>query len=190
MKPLMIGIAGASGSGKSTFCDVLLRELSDLRVKVIRTDNYFKSNLPKIISPISQIEYEDFNHPESIDYNKLITDLNIINESEDGAELIILEGIMILYFEDIRNMLELKIFIDLDSDERMYRRIKRNMKLWGLSMDDVANYFLQAAKYREREYILPTKIFADIILNGNNLESTPKEVIISWIKNQIIQRRS
>lgn len=185
MKPLVIGIAGASGSGKSTFCDILLSELSEYKVKKIRTDNYFKSNLPKMISPISQIKYEDFNHPESINYDKLINDLDTLIKAEDGTQIIILEGLMILYFEELRELLELKIFIDLDSDERMYRRIKRNMKMWGVSMEEVANYFLEAAKHREREYVLPTKIFADIILNGNNLENISKEVILSWIKNRI-----
>ena len=59
MKPLKVGIAGAFGSGKSTFCDAILKELPDYRVKIIRTGNYLKQNLPKMILPISQIEYED-----------------------------------------------------------------------------------------------------------------------------------
>ncbi|HCL02105.1 MAG TPA: hypothetical protein DHW61_06750 [Lachnoclostridium phytofermentans] len=185
MKPIVLGIAGASASGKSTFCDMLIKDLSDLKVTAIRTDNYFKENLPKMVSPTSKIEYDDYNHPESVDYNKVIEDLHTLIQRGKENDIIILEGIMILYFEEFRKLLDLKIFIDLDSDERMYRRIKRNMALWGLGMEEVAEYFLDAAKHREREYVLSTKMFADIIINGNNLEPYPLEVIAGWIRNKV-----
>ncbi|MCM0648659.1 AAA family ATPase [Clostridium swellfunianum] len=186
MKPLVLGIAGASGSGKSTFSEILLKELTEYKVVTIRTDNYFKAKLPKIISPVSQNEYDDYNHPESVDYKKIITDLNNFILKE--YDIIIIEGIMIFYFEEIRRLLDLKIFIELDSDERMYRRIKRNMSLWGLKMKEIADYYLEAAKHREREYIIWTKMFADIIINGNNFEPIPLEVITSWIRNRTIKR--
>lgn len=185
MKPAVIGITGGSGSGKSTLCDLLVDELQAYNVNVIRTDNYYKPELPKMKSPLSNLEFDDFNHPDAMDYDKFMEDVNGLLHAEDKADLIIIEGIFTLYFEEIRNLLDLKIFVDLDADERMYRRIARNMKQWNVSMEEVAAYYLQAAKHRELEYVLQTKKYAEIIINGNRMEGTAKDVVCSWINSRM-----
>jgi len=186
MKPIVIGIAGGTGSGKSTFCDLLVNELKDLKVEVIRTDQYFKKELPKMISPLTNTELDDYNHPNALNYEPFMSDLKALIHAQK-AHVILIEGIFTLYFEEIRNVLDLKLFVDLDADERMYRRIKRNIETRGLTMEEIADYYLQAAKHREKEFALPTKKFAEIILNGNDLQGTAKNVIVCWIKSQIIQ---
>ncbi|NKI21059.1 hypothetical protein HFN20_07465 [Paenibacillus dendritiformis] len=141
-------------------------------------------------SPLSNRELDDFNHPDAMDYDKFMKDVNGLLHAEDKADLIIIEGIFTLYFEEIRNLLDLKIFVDLDADERMYRRIARNMKQWNVTMEEVAAYYLQAAKHRELEYVLQTKKFAEIIINGNLLEGTAKDVVCSWINSRISHSRN
>ena len=189
-KPFIVGIAGGSGSGKSTFCEILVQELKDYQVSVVSTDQFFKRPLPKMISPVSRVEYDDFNHPDALDFSKFSEHLHELLNAEQLADVIIVEGIFTLYFEELRQLLDLKIFVDLDADERMYRRIRRNMQNWGVSMEEVATYYLEAAKHREAEFALPTKKFANIILNGNDLHGTSKDIITYWIKNRIKENSS
>ena len=82
-------------------------------------------------------------------------------------------------------MLDLKIFVDLDSDERMYRRISRNVKNWGMDFEEAATYYRDAAKHREIEFVLRTKNYADLVINGNQLEGISKNIICSWISSMI-----
>lgn len=186
MKPIVIGIAGATCSGKSTFCDLLLQSLNSYKIAVIRTDKYFKKQLPKAIAPLTKNVYNDYNHPDSVDYERLIKDFYSITDKSSGNDIVIIEGLMVLYFQEIRERLDLKIFIELDADERLYRRIVRNMKSLGWTMEEIADYYLESVKYREKEFVLQTKIYADIILNGNNLQGTAQDIIASWVEKQIL----
>jgi len=186
MKPIVIGIAGATCSGKSTFCDLLLQSLNSYKIAVIRTDKYFKKQLPKAIAPLTKNIYNDYNHPDSVDYERLIKDFYSITDKSSGNDIVIIEGLMVLYFQEIRERLDLKIFIELDADERLYRRIVRNMKSLGWTMEEIADYYLESVKYREKEFILQTKIYADVILNGNNLQGKAQDIIASWVEKQIL----
>jgi uridine kinase len=185
VRPAIIGIAGGTASGKTTFCDILLKELGDLRIKVLKTDGFFKEQLPKAIAPLTGKEFDDYNHPDSLDYDRFMDEYRRTLDQDANWDVIILEGLMVLYFQDIRKSLDLKIFIDLDADERFYRRLSRNMKTMGWTMEEIAEYYLESVKYREKEFVLQTKIFADIILNGNNLDGRAKDVVISWIRDYI-----
>ena len=168
-KPFIVGIAGGSGSGKSTFCSVLKEKLSNYKIATIHSDDYYKSVLPKIISPRSGIEYDDYNHPTSVNENKLVHDLNSLIESD--IDIILIDSLFTLYYESIREKLDLKIFIDLPSDERLIRRIKRNMQ-WGLSFDEISDYYLDTVRYRHNEFIEPTRVYADLVVSGNYSEQT------------------
>lgn len=185
MRPLIIGIAGGTASGKSTFCNLLLEELSGYRIEVVSTDKYFRDPLPKMIAPLTGEEHDDFNHPDSLDIDRFMGDFKALLEQSDEIDIIIVEGLMVLYFEEIRNELDLKIFIELDADERMYRRIKRNMETMGWTMEEIAGYYLDCVKHREKQYVLRTKMYADIILNGNNLDGVAKKVVASWFLEQM-----
>jgi len=186
MRPVVIGIAGGTCSGKSTFCDLLLQALANYKIGVIRTDKYFKSQLPKAVAPLTKNVYDDYNQPDSVDYERLIKDFYSITDKSSGNDIVIIEGLMVLYFEEIRERLDLKIFIELDADERMYRRIVRNMKTRGWTMEEIAAYYLESVKYREKEFVLQTKIYADIILNGNNIQGKAQDIIASWIEKQLL----
>lgn len=184
-KPLIIGITGGSASGKTTICSKIAEELKHFKLKVVHMDNYFKKERPKMKSPENHKEYDDFNHPFSFHTDRLINDLNTLSESsEENLDIIIVEGLLVLYEEKIRSKLNLAIYVDVRADERVVRRLRRNME-HGLNFDDISDYYLNSTRYRHDEFVEPSKWQADIILNGSSHKVLGIEVILSWIKNNI-----
>jgi len=184
-KPFVIGIAGGTASGKSTLCDKLEKELKDYKLFVIHMDGYFKheKDRPHTKAFVSQKEYIDDNHPETMDLNKLNADLEKIS-AKNEYEIIIVEGLLTLWDDNIYNKLDLKIFVDCRADERIVRRLKRNMK-WGLAFDEITDVYLDMVRYRHEEYVEPSKNRADIIINGSNPTDVSLEVLTEYIKAKI-----
>lgn len=180
-KQIVVGIAGGSGSGKSTICSCFENALDDLKVKSIHMDDYYKVHKPNVTSPITRVVYADYNHPDSFDFDRLINDYSII--AKQDMDVIIIEGLMTLYEERIREILDLKIYVDCQADERIIRRIKRNSS-WGESFEEITSVYLDAVRYRHNEFIEPSRWYADIILNGTNTSKTGKDVVIKWIRNE------
>ncbi len=180
-RPVIIGVAGGSSSGKTTLCKLIQERLSDKKTTILCTDDFHVNNIAKMVSPVSHEEFIDWNHPESTDLPRLI---NKINESilDKDTDFILVEGLHVLYFAQLRDLLDLKLFIDLEPEVRMYRRIKRNMPRYNITMEEVANYHLNSARFRENEYILPTKIYADMILNGYCLDGIALDILCDYIQ--------
>ncbi|MCL2773062.1 MAG: AAA family ATPase [Oscillospiraceae bacterium] len=184
-KTFVAGIAGGTASGKSTLCEKLENALKDYKLFVIHMDGYFKpdKDRPHPKAFVTQKEYSDHNHPESFYLNKLNTDLEeIISKNE--YEIIIIEGLLTLWDDNIYNKLDLKIFVDCKADERIVRRLKRNMA-WGLTFDEISSVYLDMVRYRHEEYVEPSKYRADIIINGSNPTDISLEVLTEYIKNKI-----
>ena len=183
-KPVIVGISGGSASGKSTFCDILEKELSGLHLKVLHMDDYYKpaDERPFVPAPITKKMYIDDNHPDTINLLGLKSDLNTAIES--AFDIIIIEGILVLWDEEIYTNLDLKLFVDCNSDERIVRRIKRNLG-WGLSLDDISNVYLDMVRYRHDEYVEPTKWKSDMILNGSIISPQAVQMVTSFIKASI-----
>lgn len=180
-KAIVIGIAGGSGSGKSTICSEIEKNLDGLLVKVIHIDDYYKADKPNVTSPFTGVIYADYNHPNSIDFDRLIRDYTIFAKQE--IDVIIIEGLMTLYKDEIRDILDLKIYIDCQADERIVRRIKRNLS-WGESFEEITSVYLDAVRYRHNEFVEPSRWHADIILNGSNLSKKGKDLVVKWIRNE------
>ena len=117
-----------------------------------------------MISPLTQREYDDWNSMDSVDYGAVLEALD--KAMETSAKVIIIEGVNIFSCNELRKMLQLKIFIDTNIELRLYRRIKRNMREFNMQMDEIATYFIESAKFQEDKYSIPTKVYADIIFNG------------------------
>ena len=184
-KPYVIAIAGCSGSGKSTLSQKLLNDLKDdYRVELLATDRYFNRPLPKMISPLSGLEYDDYNCPESLNFEKYYEDVNALI-SRDDLDIVILEGLTVLYFPELLELEDLKIYIDLDPEIRMYRRIVRNMKAGRGSMEEIADFYLNSAKYSETKYFLPTKLNADIILGGHNFQKKAVSIVERYVQDEL-----
>ena len=180
-KAYVIGIAGGSASGKTTFSDKLTKELYGLRVKVFHMDSYFKSQdeRPKSPSPISAKVYIDDNHPETMALDRFTDDLRAAAESKEW-QVIIAEGLLVLWDESILSQLDLKLFVDCRADERIVRRIRRNSK-WGQTFDEITDVYLDLVRFRHDEYVEPTRWRADLILNG----SVPSDTALSMIAENV-----
>lgn len=186
-KTFIVGIAGGSASGKSTFSDLLEASLVNFKVMVVHMDSYFKpeNQRPHSQAPITKKEYIDDNHPETMDLPRLRDDLSLA-ANENTYDVIIVEGLLTLYDDEICNMLNLKLYVDCQPDERIVRRLKRNME-WGLSFEQIADVYLDMVRYRHNEYVEPSKWKADFIINGSKHSEKALAIISKAIKAAIMQ---
>ncbi len=184
-KAFAIGIAGGSAGGKSTFAKKLKAAMSDLKVCELSMDSYFKAEGERSVSiaPITGKIYRDDNHPSSFDLSKLKCDLS---EKISGGhyQVVIVEGLLTLWDEEIVRQLDLSLFVDCRADERIVRRLKRNMN-WGLTFDEISDVYLDMVRYRHDEFVEPTKWRADLIINGSNPSEKSIQLIAAYVKSVI-----
>ena len=185
-KAYVIGIAGGSASGKSTFAKKLKNALEGLDVREIPMDTYFKPTEERQIveAPITGKDYRDDNHPSSFDFPKLKQDLTAAVE---GSQVVIIEGLLTLWDQEIAEQFDLRLFVDCRPDERIVRRLRRNME-WGLTFDDISNVYLDLVRYRHDEYVEPSKWRADLILNGSSPSETAFQIIVDSVKAAVSER--
>lgn len=181
-RPLVVGIAGGSASGKSTLCERLVCALEGLRVEVLAMDRYFRKVKPMMVAPFTRAVYEDHNHPDSFDLAALVNDLDTLLNQEDPPQVILVEGLLTLQNDELRSRLDLRIFLDAQSDERLVRRLRRNMAR-GMDFDQIAAFFLDSVRYRHQEFVEPSRWHADIVLNGSTLSPRGLEVVVEWIRH-------
>ncbi|MCL1794029.1 MAG: AAA family ATPase [Oscillospiraceae bacterium] len=180
-KPYIVGISGGTCSGKSTLSDKLKKMLGEkYAVSLLNMDNYYQWSLMKTIAPITRMEYPEHNHPDAVDKDRLYKDFNAAI-SDKSNDIAVIEGVFSLFFDRIREKLDLKVFVDLQSDERMYRRIKRMYE----SLDDTAHRYLDTVRYRHDEFVEPTRWHADIVINGTLDANLGTNVIATYIEAQI-----
>lgn len=164
----VIGIAGGTAGGKSTFCEQLgkLLECQGLNTVEIHLDDYFKpeSERPVSAAPVSGKEYIDDNHPDTMDLKRVYSDIRSYMNS-GKYDVIIAEGLLTLWDKNIYELLDLKLYVDCPADERIIRRLKRNMS-WGMNFEEISEVYLDLVRYRHNEYVEPTKWKADFIING------------------------
>ncbi|NOU75679.1 AAA family ATPase [Paenibacillus sp. LMG 31458] len=186
-KPLVLGISGGSGSGKTTWSHYLFEHFNHYKVRIIHSDRYFKKMRPITRAPFSNKEYDDFNQPESVDIERLISDIDtaICN---DELDLLIVEGFLIFHFEVLRVRLEYKFYIDCESDERLVRRIARDSKD-GNNVTEIVAEYLDLVRHSHDKYVEPTKWYADLIINGTSSENKGRQIIVDWIQQEFLKRR-
>lgn len=176
----VIGIAGGTCSGKSTLSEKLALYYGD-SCRIIHMDSYFRRPFINTIAPITGIEYVEHNHPDALLLDDLYRDFNDAIENGEQKVLII-EGLFALYLPEIRNRLDLKIFVDLDSDERLVRRIKRFSEK-GQSFDEITSRYIDTVRFRHNELIEPTRWHADMVVNGIFGEKTVR-IITTYVDSE------
>ena len=184
-KPYIAGISGGSCSGKSTITDRLEKTLGEkYKVAVLHLDRYYIQPELKTIAPFTRVEYVERNHPDSMVTDRIYEDLAAA-VSDETNDIILIEGLFALYFDRLREQLDLKVFIDLQSDERIYRRIKRSINYE--SLDEIALRYLDTVRHRHDEFIEPTRWYADLVINGTLDTNLGTDIIVSYIETQINQ---
>lgn len=201
---LIIGIAGGTGSGKTTVVHQIMKQLPDAEVGVISQDSYYKKT--------SHLSYDEralinFDHPRAIDFDLLVTHLQELkegktiqqpvysfvthNRTEDSIsthprKVMIVEGILILAHAQLRDLFDIKIYVHADADERLIRRLKRDIAERGRDMDEVLNRYQQTLKPMHEQFIEPTKAFADIIIPNNKYNTVAIDMLRTVINQKIL----
>ncbi|MGY0407335.1 MAG: uridine kinase [Polaribacter sp.] len=200
---LIIGIAGGTGSGKTTVVDQIIKELPMDEVCVISQDSYYRAtnNLP----------YEErtkinFDHPRAIDFELIIEHLKALksgkiidqpvysfvthNRTEDivkthPRKVVIVEGILILNNSDLRNLFDIKIFVHADTDERLIRRLRRDISERGRNIEEVLTRYQNTLKPMHQQFIEPTKNFADIIIPNDRYNTVAIDIVRTVINERL-----
>jgi len=201
-KSILIGITGGSGSGKTTIVKKISEHLSDF--VFIPQDNYYKSADHSISN--DNITSFNFDHPDAFDSDLIIKHLKDLKEGKsiemptydfvhhcraektvklEPRSTIIFEGIMVFFEKRIRDLMDLKIFVDTPSDIRFTRRLQRDIKERGRTVDSVIEQYLEVVRPGHIEFIEPTKVYADLIVpeGGNNQKAL--DVLLSYIKSEV-----
>jgi uridine kinase len=163
MAKLIIGMAGGGGSGKTTIAKAI-QETLETQTLLIHLDDFRledQSNGPFNVSPSNGIRYFDFSHPDSVDLPRLLQEI-----SSATAQVIIVEGTFGLHFAELRDSMAVKIFVDADDDLRVLRKITRNQITRGQSFETSIRNHLEGGRIGHTKYIAPSRVFADLIING------------------------
>ncbi|MGC6284212.1 MAG: uridine kinase [Polaribacter sp.] len=199
----IIGIAGGTGSGKTTVVNTILKGLPVDEVCVISQDSYYKATDELSFEERNKI---NFDHPNSIDFELLIEHLKLLkagriidqpvysfvthNRTKDVIKIyprkvIIIEGILIFNHKELLDLFDIKIFVHAQSDERLIRRIRRDISERGRDIDEVLNRYQSTLKPMHQQFIEPTKNFADIIIPNDRYNTVAIEIIRSVINERL-----
>lgn len=200
---LIIGIAGGTGCGKTTVVDTILKELPEGEVGIISQDSYYKDT--------SHLRYDErvkinFDHPRSIDFDLLVDHLkqlkagktieqpiySFVKHNRTGdtvnthpRKVIIVEGILILTNKELRDLFDIKIYVHADSDERLIRRLKRDISERGRDIEEVLSRYQNTLKPMHEQFIEPMKKYADIIIPNNRYNTVAVDIVKTIINDKL-----
>ncbi len=200
---LIIGIAGGTGSGKTTVVNQIVEELPKDEVGIITQDSYYKDT--------SDLSYNqrvniNFDHPSSIDFTLLAKHIKALKNGEAIAQptysfvehnrtgetvqilpkrVMIVEGILVLTQPEIRDLFDIKIYVHTDSDERLIRRLRRDITERGRDLEEVLNRYQTTLKPMHQQFIEPSKEFADIIIPTNRYNTVAVDIVRTIINQKL-----
>ncbi|MBD0849913.1 uridine kinase [Maribacter arenosus] len=201
---LIIGIAGGTGCGKTTVVNQIINELPTDEVGVISQDSYY-NDLTHL--PLIERKKTNFDHPKSIDFTLMEEHLTALksgqsvqqpvysfvdcNRTQNTVEtharkVMIVEGILIMTNPKIREMLDIKIFVHADSDERLIRRLKRDVNERGWNLDETLDKYQSTLKPMHDQFIEPTKEYADIIIPNNKYNTVAVDIVRTIITEKLV----
>ncbi|WP_196892120.1 uridine kinase [Aureivirga marina] len=200
---LIIGIAGGTGSGKTTVVNKIIKDLPQDEVCIISQDHYYNETNELSFEERTKI---NFDHPKSIDFDLLVSHLKELkkgntieqpiysfvahNRLEDTInthpkKVLIVEGILIFNNRELRDLCDIKVFVHADADERLIRRLRRDITERGRTIDEVLNRYQDTLKPMHQQFIEPTKSFADIIIPNDKFNTVAIDIVRTVINERL-----
>ena len=201
-KICVLGVAGGSASGKTTIINKL-KEYFGEDIAVISHDAYYKAHDDM---PFEERTHLNYDHPDSFDSDMMAEDVRrlikghsidmpvydyvVHNRSEETIRIepksvIVMEGILILENKELRDLMDIKIFVDTDADERLMRRIRRDMIERGRSIDSILNQYSDTVKPMHEEFVEPSKKYADIIIPRGGENKAGLDMLITYMTRML-----
>jgi uridine kinase len=205
-RPILIGICGGTGSGKSTVAKSIFESLPEKNISIIEQDAYYRDQSHLSLEERVKTNYD---HPLAFDTNLLVTHMaslldgnaiekpnyNFSNHTRETfttriepKDIIILEGIMILEEKRLRDLMDIKIFVDTDADVRIIRRIVRDIEDRGRTLDSVINQYLNTVKPAHEQFIEPTKKFADLIIPEGGYNKVAIDIMVAKVRSIVSEK--
>ncbi|WPC08643.1 uridine kinase [Globicatella sulfidifaciens] len=200
-RPIVIGVAGASGSGKSSVSKRILEIFSEMSILVLQQDFYYKDQTHL---PFEERLKTNYDHPLAFDNNLFIEHLEKLMKGEtidkpvydfanhtrstetihqEPRDVIIVEGILILDDKRVRDLLDIKIYVDTDSDICLARRILRDINERGRTVDSVINQYVEVVKPMFHQFVEPTKRYADIIIPEGGYNQVAIDLLATKVRS-------
>lgn len=200
---LILGIAGGTGSGKTTVVNQILNELPADEVCVISQDSYYHATHNLSYGERTKI---NFDHPNAIDFELLVKHLKQLKSGEiidqpvysfvthnrikdtlktHPTKVVIVEGILIFNNEELRDLFDIKIFVHADADERLIRRVRRDIEERGRDVSEVLNRYQNTLKPMHQQFIEPMKNYADIIIPNDRYNTVAVDIVRTVISEKL-----
>lgn len=202
MTPLVLGIAGGSGSGKSTIAHSILENLPEGTGVLLQQDHYYR---PQSHLPPEEREKVNYDHPDSLELDLLTTHLDLLragqsilrptydftvhDRAREGvpvapASIIVVEGILVLADDRLRSRFEVKLFVDTDPDIRVMRRIRRDLEHRGRTFAQVRQQYYETVRPMHLAFVEPSKRFADIVIPEGGKNSVALDFLMSFVRQR------
>lgn len=202
-RSLVIGICGGTGSGKTTIASRIIQALSHDSVQILQQDHYYK-DLPHL--PLDARARQNFDHPDSIDMALLIEHVRRLREGQaierpvydftqhrrlpqtvrlEPRPALIVEGILLFEKPELRNQMDIKIYVDTDADIRFIRRLRRDIKERGRTVDSVIEQYLATVRPMHLEFVEPSKRHADVIIPEGGHNEVGIDLVIQKIRSLV-----
>ena len=200
-RPIVIGVAGGSGSGKTTVVREIVRGLGRGQVTVIHHDSYYRDTGDMPLEERARINYD---HPDSLETPLLVEHLHALmrgqpvdvplydfsnhaRQPETGVALprkvIIVDGILILWAKELRDLMDIKVFVDADADIRFIRRLRRDMAERGRSAESVVEQYVKTVRPMHLEFVEPSKRYADVIVPEGGFNHVAVDMLVTKVKS-------
>ena len=208
LKPLVIGIAGGSGSGKSTVARKVAEALSGSSVAFLDMDAYYR-NFAHL--PMEERKRVNWDHPDAFDTELMAAQVNELSagrsvnkpvydfvthtrssrtERVDPADVLVLDGILLFADELTRALCDVKVFVDTDADIRLIRRLRRDVNKRGRTLDDVIAQYLETVQPMHLQFVEPSKRYADVVVPRGGHNTVAIEMIVAKIQHRLRERRA
>lgn len=203
MKPIIIGVAGGTGSGKTTVSVAILERVGREQITYIQHDSYYKDLSPL---PLEERHKINFDHPDALDTNLLVEHLKRLQAGSlievpiydftthtrkretrrvEPRAVTLVEGILIFADKALRELMDVKIFVDTDADIRFLRRLQRDITERGRTLESVIRQYLETVRPMHLEFVEPSKRYADIIIPEGGFNVTAIEMIAAKVQSMI-----